>query len=107
MGSNFGLLFGSASHVCTLYRACKRPLNPAAPGHYRLWLNGIHHSDISLKNLMHDIPSKTGIPVGVVNDFDLASVDHSTTNNDRTGTIPFMAIDLLNGGLETRIPRLY
>ena len=49
-----------------------------------------------------------GVPIGVVNDFDLATwVHHSTTNNDRTGTIPFMAIDLLEGGLEDRIPRLY
>ena len=49
-----------------------------------------------------------GIPVGVVNDFDLATwVNHSTTNNDRTGTIPFMAIDLLNGGLERGIRRQY
>jgi hypothetical protein len=56
---------------------------------------------------MYDI-DETGEPVGVVNDFDLATwVDHSTTNNDRTGTIPFMAIDLLDGGLEKRIPRLY
>jgi hypothetical protein len=56
---------------------------------------------------MYDI-DETGEPVGVVNDFDLATwVDHSTTNNDRTGTIPFMAIDLLKGGLEGRIPRLY
>jgi hypothetical protein len=56
---------------------------------------------------MYDI-DETGEPVGVVNDFDLATwVDHSTTNNDRTGTIPFMAIDLLEGGLTKRIPRLY
>ena len=49
-----------------------------------------------------------GIPVGVVNDFDLATwVNHSTTNNDRTGTIPFMAIDLLNGGLDRGIRREY
>ena len=49
-----------------------------------------------------------GVPIGVVNDFDLATwVGHSTTNNDRTGTIPFMATDLLDGGLEDRIPRLY
>ena len=52
--------------------------------------------------------SETGGPVGIVNDFDLATrVDRSTTNNDRTGTIPFMAIDLLDGGLDDRIPRLY
>ena len=49
-----------------------------------------------------------GDPVGVVNDFDLANwVGHSTANKDRIGTIPFMAIDLLSGGLEERVPRLY
>ena len=70
-------------------------------------MNGIHHGDISLKNLMYSI-SKRGVPLGVVNDFDLASwVGRSTTNNDRTGTIPFMAIDLLEGGLDRCIPRLY
>ena len=76
-------------------------------GHYRLWVNGIHHGDISCNNLMYDT-SKANEPVGVVNDFDLATwVEHQTTNNDRTGTIPFMAIDLLDGGLDERIPRLY
>ena len=57
---------------------------------------------------MYDVCAETGVPVGIVNDFDLATwVDHPTTNNDRTGTIPFMAIDLLDGGLDRRIPRLY
>ena len=52
--------------------------------------------------------SKDGDPLGIVNDFDLATwVGHSTTNSDRTGTIPFMAIDLLDGGLDNCAPRLY
>jgi len=73
-----------------------------------LWENGVHHGDISLNNLMYDVCAETGKPTGIVNDFDLATwVDHPTTNNDRTGTIPFMAIDLLNGGLDNRVPRLY
>jgi len=70
-------------------------------------VNGIHHGDISYNNLMYDI-SVADEPVGIVNDFDLATwVDHKATNNDRTGTIPFMAIDLLDGGLDDRTPRLY
>ena len=70
-------------------------------------MNGVHHGDISLKNLMYCI-SKDGGPLGIINDFDLATwIGHSTTNNDRTGTIPFMAIDLLDGGLDRCIPRLY
>ena len=57
---------------------------------------------------MYDSPANTGKPVGIVNDYDLATwVDHSAANDDRTGTIPFMAIDLLDHGLERRIPRLY
>jgi len=76
--------------------------------HYRLWMNGIYHGDISLTNLMYGISPKTRDPVGIINDFDLASwVDHPATNNDRTGTIPFLAIDLLDGGWERCIPRLY
>ena len=76
-------------------------------GHYRLWVNGIHHGDISHKNLMYDI-SEAGEPLGIVNDFDLATwVDHPITKNDRTGTIPFMAIDILNCESDERIPRLY
>ena len=77
-------------------------------GHYRLWVNGIHHGDISFNNLMYDFLAETGEPVGIVNDYDLATwVDHSTMNTDRTGTIPFMAIDLLDGGLDSCTPRLY
>ena len=72
-----------------------------------MWVNGIHHGDISLQNLMYGV-SENGDPLGIVNDFDLATcVGHSTTNNDCIGTIPFMAIDLLDGGLDLRIPRLY
>lgn len=77
-------------------------------GHHRLWVNGIHHGDISYNNLMYNTSTKTNKPVGIVNDFDLATwVNHSTTNNNCTGTIPFMAIDLLDGGLDGCTPRLY
>ena len=77
-------------------------------GHYRLWVNRICHGDISLTNLMYDVSAETNDPVGVVNDFDLATwVNHSTTNNDRFGTIPFMAMDLLEGGHIRHIPQLY
>ena len=53
-------------------------------------------------------PSPTGKPEGVLNDYDLASlVDSPTTNTDRTGTIPFLALDMLDRKLDGRIPRLY
>jgi len=52
--------------------------------------------------------SPAGKAEGVLNDYDLASWDKfPTTNGDRTGTVPFMALELLRGGLEQRIPRLY
>ena len=34
--------------------------------------------------------------VGVLNDFDLASTQQSATGTERTGTVPFMALDLLD-----------
>jgi len=52
--------------------------------------------------------SATGEPEGVLNDYDLASwKEFPTTNTDRTGTIPFLALDMLKGGLSGQIPRLY
>jgi len=93
--------------TCMRFLWCFRTFTDIAQGHYRLWVNGIHHGDISLNNLMYDTSATNG-PAGILNDFDLATwVDHSTTNDDRTGTIPFMAIDMLDGGLDDRIPRLY
>jgi len=78
-----------------------------SPGHHHLWIHGIHHGDISLRNLMYN-PSPTGKPEGVLNDYDLASLVNSpTTNTDRTGTIPFLALDMLDHNLDGQIPRLY
>ena len=72
------------------------------------WVNGIHHGDISFNNLIYDTPTETGSPVGIVSDFNLATwVDYPTTNNDRTGTIPFIATDLLEGRYDQRALRLY
>jgi hypothetical protein len=48
--------------------------------------------------------------VGVLNDFDLAGFADriGTSWQDNTGTLPFMALDLLSGkGLHGGIPRLY
>ena len=93
--------------LCTLSPAVPQPPLTIPPGHLRLWMNGVHHGDISLNNLMYNL-SPSGEPKGVLNDYDLASwAKFPTTNSDRTGTIPFMALDMLNGGLEKRIPRLY
>jgi hypothetical protein len=65
----------------------------SSSGHYILWKGGVQHGDISVSNLMH----RNG--TGVLNDFDLARL--TTPGNvhprgfDRTGTTPFLALDLL------------
>lgn len=46
--------------------------------------------------------------VGVLNDFDLASTEDGITGYERTGTIPFMALDLLTeDGLAGKIKHVY
>ena len=67
---------------------------------------GIQHGDISLGNLMWDDERKAG----VLNDFDLAKFADQTgaSRQDNTGTLPFMALDLMSEkGLRGEIPRLY
>ncbi|KAF9236277.1 hypothetical protein BU15DRAFT_77121 [Melanogaster broomeanus] len=63
--------------------------------HYVLWKAGIHHRDVSCENLMYY--RLNGKVIGVLNDYDLASLKTSKNplGYERTGTIPFMAIDLL------------
>ncbi|KAH7904499.1 hypothetical protein BJ138DRAFT_904802, partial [Hygrophoropsis aurantiaca] len=62
--------------------------------HYALWKQGLYHRDISENNLMY-YRDKNDIPVGVLNDFDLSSTKQNQQGHERTGTIPFMAIQLL------------
>jgi len=73
---------------------CRLFTTDAVQGHIVLWGCGFHHRDISPGNL-HD--EDRGI--GVLNDWDLAAVIPSsgTRNTDRTGTKPFMALQLLSG----------
>ena len=62
-------------------------------GHAFLWKHGIEHSDPSLWNVMcHPIRK-----CGVLTDFDLSIIAWRTRvlGTDRTGTIPFMALELL------------
>ncbi|KAK7680266.1 hypothetical protein QCA50_016775 [Cerrena zonata] len=76
-----------------------------------LWSLGIRHGDISVMNLMVDPESKKGVLV----DFDLASVAHNDTvdprpsnGNNLTGTVVFMALDLLDEkALQRKTPGLY
>ncbi|KAG9026629.1 hypothetical protein FRB95_008656 [Tulasnella sp. JGI-2019a] len=77
--------------------------------HYALWCLGIHHRDISVSNLMFYV-DKDGKCRGVLNDFDLATIHNRTdaSGTERTGTLPFMAMDLLTKkGLDGKVPHLY
>lgn len=73
--------------------------------HHQLWSKGIQHGDISLWNLMWD-PLRC---VGVLNDFDLIQIyGEPSKGGRRTGTIAFMALDLLSlQGVPRRYKRLY
>jgi serine/threonine protein kinase len=69
-----------------------------------LWEKGFHHRDISPGNMMY-YRDEAGV-VGVLNDWDLAAVIPSSgsPNTDRTGTIPFMALQLLSAH---RVPHMF
>ncbi|KAH7917955.1 hypothetical protein BV22DRAFT_1042084 [Leucogyrophana mollusca] len=77
--------------------------------HRELWEGGIHHRDISAGNLMY-YRDQSGRAVGVLNDFDLATLaeNEAPTGNQRTGTVPFMARELLSPeGLVGQITHMY
>ena len=66
-------------------------------GHYGLWMQGVFHRDISDGNLMYRRDKNTREVTGVLADFDLSSLDSKTCRNtERTGTVPFMALNLLS-----------
>ncbi|KAF8838071.1 hypothetical protein BDN67DRAFT_955720 [Paxillus ammoniavirescens] len=76
--------------------------------HYVLWKFGIHHRDVSCENLMYY--RRNGEVTGVLNDYDLASLasSHKPLGKERTGTMPFMAIDLLDAdGQDGKVKHLY
>jgi serine/threonine protein kinase len=88
-----------------LYPDCL--LTHAAPGHYALWENGVHHRDISPSNLMV-YKTSGGQWIGVLNDFDLSSTRDTPSGQERTGTVPFMALDLLTEeGIKGQVKHLY
>ncbi|KAG2108370.1 uncharacterized protein F5147DRAFT_694687 [Suillus discolor] len=63
--------------------------------HRILWEGGVYHRDISPSKLMYYRLS-CGRVIGVLNDYDLSSIqDDCARGNERTGTVPFMAIKLL------------
>jgi hypothetical protein len=65
-------------------------------GHRALWKRGLHHRDISDNNLMY-YKDEQGEVMGVLNDFDLLILqdDSRQLATERTGTMPFMAAQLL------------
>jgi len=76
-------------------------------GQWALWEKGIEHGDISTGNLMCDPVTKRG----VLNDLDLAregGLNRKPSARDNTGTIPFLALDLLNkAGFNGKVQRRY
>lgn len=73
-------------------------------GHYSLARNGVLHRDISVDNLMY-FRKPNGEVAGVLNDFDLAIViGFSRKSYEKTGTIPFMAHQLLLS-MKDNVPR--
>jgi len=81
--------------------------------HYALWVRNMHHTDISLDNVMvrkRFVPDDDAPRLfGVVNDWDLASTSQSFhAQLERTGTVPYMHPELLTDAYwEGKIPRLY
>ncbi|KAG1836239.1 hypothetical protein DFJ58DRAFT_847063 [Suillus subalutaceus] len=58
-----------------------------SPGHYALWGENVHHRDVSPSNLM---------------------VYKTLNGQERTGTVPFMALDLLTKeGIEGKVKHMY
>ncbi|KAH7882340.1 hypothetical protein F5I97DRAFT_348436 [Phlebopus sp. FC_14] len=66
--------------------------------HYHLWKKGVHHREVNCGNFMYC--SRGNNLMGVLNDFDLASIYSPDgvrpRDHQRTGTPPFMALDLLD-----------
>ncbi|KAH9855852.1 hypothetical protein C2E23DRAFT_554052 [Lenzites betulinus] len=83
-----------------------------ARAHHLIWLKGIrvHHRDLNLKNLMF-YRDGDNRPRGVVNDWDFAcdTQDLQThTGLELTGTMPFMAIELLtNAAFRGEVRHMY
>ena len=69
-------------------------------GVHLLWTIGIAHCDINLYNMLADNDQDCKI-IGILNDFDLAAImepgnpSPSKKGWERTGTLPFIALDLL------------
>ncbi|KAG0699553.1 hypothetical protein DFH29DRAFT_1014269 [Suillus ampliporus] len=77
--------------------------------HLALWKGGVHHRDVSPPNMMYYM-TKNGVLMAVLNDYDLSSlaITPGPQGNERTGTVPFMALDLLSPeGQQGKVKHLY
>ncbi|KAH0829145.1 hypothetical protein J3R83DRAFT_2639 [Lanmaoa asiatica] len=75
--------------------------------HRALWKGGVYHRDVSPSNLMYRMDKQKQI-VAVLNDFDLASTKAIAIGTQRTGTVPFMAVELLDEiALQGDVAHLY
>ncbi|KAG0699558.1 hypothetical protein DFH29DRAFT_42328 [Suillus ampliporus] len=77
--------------------------------HLALWKGGVHHRDVSPPNMMY-YRTKNGVLMAVLNDYDLSSlaITPGPQSNERTGTVPFMALDLLSPqGQRGQVKHLY
>ncbi|KAG2120014.1 hypothetical protein BD769DRAFT_1641729 [Suillus cothurnatus] len=75
--------------------------------HYALWEKQVHHRDVSPSNLMV-YKTSDGRYIGVLNDFDLSSTRDSPSGQERTGTVPFMALRLLTqDAIAGKVKHLY
>ncbi|KAG2137854.1 uncharacterized protein EDB93DRAFT_1090936 [Suillus bovinus] len=76
--------------------------------HVTLWKEGVFYRDVSPGNLMWY--RSLGRLIGVLNDYDLSSLadDQDPRGNERTGTIPFTALELLSAqGQRGEVKHLY
>ncbi|CAL1716200.1 unnamed protein product [Somion occarium] len=64
--------------------------------HFAMWIAGVKHCDPSEGNMLYR--EKGNKNHGVLNDWDLGSVEGLNDHKglERTGTVPFMSLDLLN-----------
>ncbi|KAG0695565.1 hypothetical protein DFH29DRAFT_1083311 [Suillus ampliporus] len=77
--------------------------------HLALWKGGVYHRDVSPPNMMY-YKTKDGVLIGILNDYDLSSLatTQGPLGNERTGTVPFMALDLLSPeGQRGKVQHLY
>ncbi|KAG2067170.1 hypothetical protein BDR04DRAFT_1105526 [Suillus decipiens] len=75
--------------------------------HHTLWKHNVQHRDISPSNIM--VYWLNGQWIGVLNDYDLSSIEcDGPSGKERTGTVPFMAIDLLTkNAIPGKVTHLY